>query len=149
MSCQSRRKATAFRQEGQPPACRVVAQSPERTLLEKALILHTGNCKGRLPGQSSRHAYDLAMMHMGGTTLTVTRALYEEVARHKLAFADDQHAGAAPSDGIRLLPEGEVHAALAADYRNMAPMFFASPVAPTWERVIAALGALETALRAI
>lgn len=89
------------------------------------------------------------MMHLGGTTSAVTRELYEEVARHKLCFGDDQHAGAAPADGIRVVPEGAALVALAVDYKSMGPMFFASPAAPTWERVVEALAELEAALRAI
>jgi nucleotidyltransferase AbiEii toxin of type IV toxin-antitoxin system len=131
------------------PGCRVIAQAPERTLLEKALILHTGNSKGRFSARTSRHAYDLAMMHRAGTTGTATRELYEEVAHHKLVFGDDIHASRAPKERIKVAPEGEALSSMAADYRSMQAMFFSDPPAPTFDEVIAELKALETALNAL
>jgi Nucleotidyl transferase AbiEii toxin, Type IV TA system len=121
-------------------------QSPERTLLEKALILHKGICRGAFKEQSSRHAYDLAMMHRAGTTTTVARDLYEEVAHHKFVLGDDKEARDAPEQGIRPVPKGEVLRSLEADYQRMKPMFFTDPAPPPFDGVVAELQALEAAL---
>lgn len=131
------------------PGCRVIAQAPERSLLEKALILHTGNSKGRFSARTSRHAYDLAMMHRAGITETANLALYEEVAHHKLVFGDDIHASRAPEESIKVAPEGEALISMAADYRSMQAMFFTDPPPPAFDEVLTELRALESALNAL
>jgi hypothetical protein len=136
-------------EEFDQPTCRVVAQAPERTLLEKALILHTGICKGRFRRHASRHAYDLAMMHRAGTMASATRDLYEEVAHHKLVFNDDKHASLAPGQGIRVIPEGEPLRILEADYRSMQTMFFTDPEPPSFAEVMLELRALEPAIQSL
>ena len=125
-------------------ACRVVAQAPERTLLEKALILHTDIARGKVTRRSSRHAYDLVMMRRAGTMMKVTRELFEQVALHKRVFSDDRHAGLAPERGIRMVPAGELQRELESDYRSMNEMFFREP--PAFEDIIGELHALESAI---
>ncbi len=142
--------AEEFEDEFEHPTCNVVAQAPERTLLEKALILHAAIHRGRIKRQSSRHAYDLAMMHRHSETMAaVTRDLYERVAYHKFVFGENTTVRDASKDGIHLVPEGEVLTALEADYRNMQPMFFTDPAPPTFADVLAELTALEAALRSL
>ncbi len=138
--------AERFPDEFESPTVRVVAQAPERTLLEKALILHTGLSKEKLGAQSSRHAYDLAMMHRAGVMQKVSRELFEEVAHHKFVFGDDKPASLAPTDGIHIVPEGHLLQSLEADYRNMQPMFFSEPTAPLFEEIVLSLGDLEAEL---
>ena len=135
-----------FAEEFERPTCRVVAQTLERTLLEKALIIHSALSKGGFREHSSRHAYDLAMMHRAGTMDAVSRDLYTEVAHHKLVFGDDKPASLAPTEGIRLVPLGEHRRRLEADYRSMQPMFFTDPAPPNFDEVVADLSALEGAL---
>lgn len=141
--------AEVFADEFEQPSCRVVAQAPERTLLEKALILHAGIHKGRFKEQSSRHAYDLAMMHRAGTTAGLERALYEEVAHHKFVFGDDSRVRDAPKNGVSLVPDGDMLRAMEADYRRMQPMFFIDPEPPTFDVVIAELTALQAVINAL
>lgn len=142
--------AEEFEDQFSRPGCEVVAQGPERTLLEKALILHAAIDRGRVKGQSSRHAYDLAMMHRDPDTMSlVTRDLYERVAYHKFAFGENTAVRDAPENGIRLVPDGEVLRALEADYREMNQMFFAQPPAPSFAEVLADLEGLERKLRAL
>ncbi|MBL4847128.1 MAG: nucleotidyl transferase AbiEii/AbiGii toxin family protein [Planctomycetes bacterium] len=138
--------ANLFADEFAQQTCSVIAQAPERTLLEKALILHAGICKGRFKERSSRHAYDLAMMHREGTTATVERALYEQVAHHKFVFGDNPKVRDAPKDGILIVPAGDLLRSLEADYRSMQPMFFTDPAPPAFGEIVAELTALETAL---
>ena len=138
--------AEQFPEAFERPKCRVIAQAPERTLLEKALILHTSLCRGRFKPQSSRHGYDLAKLHRAGTMKRVTRELFEEVARHKFVFGDDKHAGEAPTTGIKLVPAGELLRALESDYRSMQPMLFAHPPPPTFAEVLIELRRLESEL---
>jgi hypothetical protein len=139
--------ADQFPKEFEQSTCRVIAQAPERTLLEKALILHTGNCKGGFKPRSSRHAYDLAMMRKAGTMAATTRELYEEVAHHKFVFSDDKKASEAPTTGIRIVPEGDLLGSLESDYRSMQPMFFTDPAPPSFAEVLAELQQLELDLR--
>jgi len=129
------------------PTARVVAQAPERTLLEKAFIMHTGICKDRLPSQSSRHAYDLAMMQRAGIMESVTRELFEEVARHKFVFSDDKHASLAPEGGIKMVPQGELRSSLESDYRGMGAMFFEAP--PLFSEILGELYTLETVINSL
>jgi hypothetical protein len=128
--------------------CDVVAQAPERTLVEKALLLHTQIAKGAMSRAMSRHAYDTAMLARdAGTMGRVSRSLYEEVARHKFVFADDRHAKDAPTHGISLRPNAEVRALLDADYRQMGEMFFEAP--PALDEVLGVLATLEDALNGL
>jgi hypothetical protein len=142
--------ADKFESEFGQPECSVVAQAPERTLLEKALILHAGIHKGRLKQQSSRHAYDLAMMRRDRITMAaVTRDLYERVAHHKFVFGDDTKVRDAPKDGIRLVPDGDVLRDLEADFERMQPMFFSDPAPPPFADVLAELRTMEADLRSL
>jgi hypothetical protein len=142
--------AEEFASEFQEPACNVVAQAPERTLLEKSLILHAAIHRGSLKRESSRHAYDLAMLHRDpGTMAAVDRGLYERVAHHKFVFGDNKKVADAPKEGIRLVPEGDLLRELEADYGRMQPMFFAWPAAPAFQDILGELTQLETALRAL
>ncbi|MEM6671969.1 MAG: nucleotidyl transferase AbiEii/AbiGii toxin family protein [Planctomycetota bacterium] len=142
--------AEEFGADFKEPECTVTVQGPERTLLEKALIIHEAIHKGRIKGRSSRHAYDLAMMHRdAGTMAAVSRELYERVARHTFVFGDNKKVGDAPREGIRLVPEGALLDDLEADYRAMQPMFFTEPAAPSFEEVLDGLRQLEEALNAL
>jgi hypothetical protein len=142
--------AEAYEDQFEQPECSVVAQAPERTLLEKAPILHAAIHKASIKKQSSRHAYDVAMMHRHPETMVaVTRDLYERVAYHKSVFGAGAAVRHAPEEGICLVPEGEVLAALEADYRDMQSMFFSEPAAPPFEDVLAELAELEATLRSL
>ena len=141
--------AEVFPEDFSSPTCSVVAQAPERTLLEKALILHTGCRKGRFATGSVRHAYDLVMLARAEVAADLSRDLLEEVALHKLVFGDDKEASLAPTEGTRLVPEGEAMGALRADYRRMEQMFFSVPTPPSFEEVIAGLLDLEGAINAL
>lgn len=126
------------------PSCTVIAQAPERTLLEKALILHSAIASRVQHGQSSRHAYDLAALHRGGVATDLTRTLFEEVAEHKRVFSHDKPAGDAPQTGIRMVPDGALRRNLESDYARMSEMFYGTP--PPFEEIVQALGELETAI---
>jgi hypothetical protein len=142
--------ADEFGSEFAQPECSVLAQAPERTLLEKALIIHAAIDRGRIKSQSSRHAYDLTMMQADPDTMAaVSRDLYERVAYHKFAFGENTAVRDAPKNGIRLVPTGEVLRELEADYGAMQPMFFTEPAAPPFTDVIEGLEKLEAALRAL
>lgn len=142
--------AEAFGDQFAQPECNVVAQAPERTLLEKALILHAAIHKGKIRSQSSRHAYDLAMMHRDAATMAaVSRELYEQVAYHKFVYGENTTVRDAPKNGICLMPEGAVLADLEADYKNMQPMFFTEPTPPSFGEVLAELEKLQGTLRSL
>ncbi|MBI1381744.1 MAG: nucleotidyl transferase AbiEii/AbiGii toxin family protein [Planctomycetaceae bacterium] len=139
--------AEEFESEFQQPECNVVAQAPERTLLEKALILHAAIHRGSIKSQSSRHAYDLAMMNRDASTMAaVSRGLYERVAYHKFVYGETSAVRDAPKNGIRLVPEGDVLRELAADYGRMEPMLFTEPAAPRFAEVLAELHELQATL---
>jgi Nucleotidyl transferase AbiEii toxin, Type IV TA system len=139
--------ATHFPESFGEPQCTVTAQAAERTLIEKALILHSAIVGNKQRGQSSRHAYDLTAMHQSGITGRLTRQLYEDVATHKLVFSDDKSAGEAPTSGIRMVPEGELLAHLRADYASMSEMFYGEP--PTFDEIMGALAALESSINSM
>ncbi len=131
------------------PSCEVVAQAPERTLVEKALLLHSVNQRSAPSRERvSRHVYDLVLMQRAGVLRLVDRQLLEAVAHHKLVFADDKAASIAPSEGIVLVPtSAEGLERLRQDYRSMREMFFREP--PSFEALLEELGQLEQALNVV
>lgn len=142
--------ADEFESEFEQPECSVVAQAPERTLLEKALLLHAAIHKGSIKSQSSRHAYDLAMMHRDADTMAaVTQELYERVAYHKFVYGENTAVRDAPKNGICLVPDGDVLQELEADYGRMESMLFTEPAAPPFAEVLAELEKLQATLRSL
>ena len=133
--------AEAFPKAFAMTSARVVAQAPERTLLEKALLLHSNARRGKVGERSSRHAYDLLMLLRAGAMDDVTRQLYLEVAEHKGIFGEDRHASEAPTKGICIVGDEEVMRRLQADYRAMDEMFYTRP--PAFGEVADALRAIE------
>jgi hypothetical protein len=131
----------------QQASARVVAQAPERTLLEKALILHSNTARNKVGVRSSRHAYDLAMMQRAGVMASVTRRLFEEVAQHKRVFGDDRLAGEAPRTGLRMVPDETGRKGLEKDYRDMEEMFYTPP--PAFDEIVKALRVLEREIAAL
>ena len=106
---------------------------PERTFLEKLLILHGVYCgyrdESRLPADRhriSRHYYDVAMMSETevGTNAVADTGLLEDVRRHHLvAFrqAWKRFEEAVPGT-IRVVPQSELGRAVERDYRAMRDM---------------------------
>ncbi len=126
------------------PNCTVFAQTPARTLVEKALIVHGWNTKGRASRKSSRHAYDLARMYECGVLNDITRELFESVAEHKYLFADDKAARDAATDGIQVALSEPVRSHIENDYRSMQEMFFSDSA--SLESVFGALKSIENAI---
>ena len=106
---------------------------PERTFLEKLLILHGVYCgyrdESRLPADRhriSRHYYDVAMMSETevGMNAVADTALLDDVRRHNLvAFrqAWKRFEEAVPGT-IRVVPQNELGRAVERDYRAMRDM---------------------------
>ena len=121
----------------------VATLAPERTFWEKLLILHGLHCgyrdAGRLPADRdriSRHYYDAAMIAAtatGGSALADT-ALLDAVRTHNLvAFrqAWKRFEEAVPGS-LRLVPQPELHAVVARDYRAMRDMLLGDAPAFAW-----------------
>jgi hypothetical protein len=138
--------AEQFPQMFEDVACTVVAQARQRTLLEKALILHTDRAKGRVSQRSSRHAYDLAMLHRSGAVELVTPELFRQVATHKRVFGEDAEAGKAVDSGLFMVPTEDLRVELARDYQAMGEMFFEDPL--PFGKILADLQELEAAINA-
>jgi hypothetical protein len=138
--------AEQFPRKFADPGCNVIAQARQRTLLEKALILHTDRAKGRITPKSSRHAYDLAMLYRSGAVERVTPQLFRQVAIHKRIFGEDHHAGRAVDTGLRMVPNAELRDELRRDYRAMAEMFFEDTL--PFEEILGALSELQAAINA-
>lgn len=131
--------------------------SPKRTFLEKALILHGLSCGyrdgGRTPKDAdriSRHYHDVALMVPTeiGRAAMADEDLLASVREHNLiAFrqAWKKFEEAVPGT-IRLVPEGELLAALDRDYDAMQGMTIGDPPSLDW--VIEQLGLAEEALNA-
>lgn len=128
------------------PSCRVVALAPERTLLEKALLLHAGVCRHRLAAQAVRHAYDLACLSRAGVAGVVTRSLLEEVIRHTFVFGDDLHVRDAARRGLRLLPDEPMLPRMAGDFERLRPLFFTRPAPPSFPEIVEELARLQSLL---
>ena len=133
----------------------VATLAPERTFWEKLLILHGLHCgyrdAGRLPADKdriSRHYYDAAMIAssaIGEAALSDT-ALLDAVRTHNLvAFrqAWKRFEEAVPGS-LRLVPQGELHAAVKRDYRAMQDMILGG--APAFEWILDRLRLAEAAV---
>jgi hypothetical protein len=130
------------------PSCRIVAQAPERTLLEKALIIHGAVCKSGFAKRLSRHAYDLAVLSKDESILAkADLVLFRTVAEQKKVFGDDFSGDEALRDGIRLVPGDDTRKSLSDDYAKMTDMIFGEP--PPLGEILASLAALEARLRAL
>jgi len=111
------------------PTARPQVLSVNRTFWEKATAAHVFCRQGRFRGERyARHWYDLAAL--SGSKFLVPAILDREVAlsvaRHKsIFFAEKDETGSAidyfsaVSGHLRLVPEGNAMAALAADYAAM------------------------------
>ncbi len=100
----------------------------ERTFWEKATAIHVLCSGGKLRGERfSRHWYDLVQLDKAKhvEAALADRALALEVAKHKSAFFEEKVAGKpidyrkAVTGGLRLVPEGDILAALQDDYQKM------------------------------
>ncbi len=136
----------------------VLTLAPERTLLEKALILHGWHCgyrdQGRLPDDRhrlSRHYYDVGMMALTyiADRAVENQALLKHVRDHTLTFfrrawmkLDEAQPGS-----LHLLPQEELAALLAADYSAMQGMILGDT--PPFAELLDAIGKLEARLNAI
>ena len=109
--------------------------APERTYLDKLLILHGVHCgyrdAGRLPTgkqRISRHYYDVAMITATGTgssALSNINLLDEVRAHNTLAFRQAwKKLEEAVPGSLRLLPQPEPRAVIERDYAEMKRMIF-------------------------
>jgi hypothetical protein len=138
----------AFPKLFEKPECQVRVTRAERTFWEKATILHheahrpAGNLQ---PSRYSRHYYDLARMAVApvkGAALADRQLLADVVAfkQHFYPRGWARYDLAVPGS-LRLVPSGEVLAALTADYRAMANMIFGD--IPPLDAIMATLRQLE------
>lgn len=140
--------ATAFPDIFKKPECQVRVTSAERTFWEKATILHHeahrphGNSQ---PPRYSRHYYDLARMAAAPVkdAALADLDLLADVVAFKQRFYPRgwaQYDKAVPGT-LRLVPQGAVLAAVAADYRAMETMIFGA--IPPLDDIMATLQQLE------
>lgn len=133
----------------------ITASEPERTYLDKLLILHGIHCGyrdgGRLPrerGRVSRHYYDVAMItgtETGRSALSDTALLDDVRAHNTIAFrqAWKKLEEAVPGT-LRLVPQAEPLAAIKRDYEEMKRMIFGD--IPDFGWVIEQLEIAETTI---
>lgn len=136
----------------------VLTLAPERTLLEKALILHGWHCgyrdQGRLPNDRhrlSRHYYDIGMM---AQTAIADRALENQtllnhVRDHAQTFfrrgwmkLDEARPGS-----FHLTPQDELATFLAKDYDAMQGMILGE--SPPFKDIIQSIAVLEKRINAL
>ena len=136
----------------------VLTLAPERTLLEKALILHGWYCghrdQGRLPDDRhrlSRHYYDIGMM---AQTAIADRALenpalLNHVRDHTLAFFRRgwMKLEEARPGSFHLLPQDALATFLTRDYDAMQGMILGE--SPPFEEILQAIADLEARLNAL
>ena len=108
---------------------------PERTCLDKILILHAMHCgyrdKGRLPrdgSRISRHYYDVAMLAATdvGKAALANKELFADVREHgRISFpsAWRRYDQAVPGS-LRLVPQDALRAVLEKDFEAMQGMMF-------------------------
>lgn len=136
----------------------LITIDPERTLLEKSLILHGWHCghrdEGRVPNDRnllSRHYYDVGMMAPTpiGDRAVANEDLLSDVRDHALAFFRRgwMKLPEARPGTIRLLPQDDLRARLVADYGAMQGMILGE--APAFDKLIEQIGQFEERLNAL
>jgi hypothetical protein len=135
----------------------VMTIDPERTFLDKILILHgmtyyfeaQGILRG--DGRMSRHYYDVhrLMVTSTGEKACTDDSLIEDCVRHAKMFFYRGNTGLdmAKRGSFRLRPVKEMLEPLKKDYSAMATMIFG--VVPTFEDVLASVARAEESLNAI
>jgi hypothetical protein len=124
----------------------------ERTLIEKALLLHevlVQRPDGPRP-RLARHYFDLYFLHRAGvTTKAIARAdLYPAVVQQRSIYYryPGVDYGALLSDGFNFIPQGAARDAWQHDYESMqSDMFYGER--PAFEEVLNALREMETTFR--
>lgn len=122
--------------------------SPERTFLEKLLLLHEE--AHRDPPRTkrlSRHYYDVAVMSQSPVREKAlhNKDLMERVRRHKSFYFASKwrnYESARPGT-LRLVPRGNFASLLRRDYEEMEPMFFNEPARPSFDEIIESLENVE------
>lgn len=135
----------------------VTTIDPERTLLDKVLILHgmpfwfeaKGTLRGN--GRMSRHYYDVHRMMAApvGEKALVDDALVDDCVRHARMFFHRSNTGldVAKRGTFRLRPTPAMLDPLRQDYAAMATMIFGD--VPTFDAVLESIALAETRLNAI
>ena len=135
----------------------VMTIDPERTFLDKILILHGltyyFEAKGTLrgDGRMSRHYYDVHRLMAApvGEKACTDNALIEDCVRHAKMFfyRGNTGLGAAARGSFRLQPNREMLEPLRRDYSAMATMIFGE--VPTFEQVLASVARAEERLNSV
>lgn len=138
------------------PSARVTVLDLERTFWEKATLAHFENNRPQLREDKlrrmSRHWYDLWRIYTGdqGEAAAANRELLADVVVQKKLFYRSGFADydACLSKGFRLLPEGDLLAALQADFAEMrsAAMFYGET--PEFDVILEELRPLQEQLNA-
>jgi len=136
------------------PNARVTVLDLERTFWEKATLAHFENNRPELREDKlkrmSRHWYDLWKIFMGdrGEAAAANRELLADVVVQKKLFYRSAFADydACLAKGLRLLPEGDLLAALQADFAEMrsAAMFYGET--PEFDAILEELKPLQEQL---
>jgi hypothetical protein len=131
--------------------------APERTFLDKVLILHGMTCyfkvAGRLRGRGrvSRHYYDVhkLMAASVGERACTDDSLIEDCVQHARIFFYRANAGleSAQRGSFQLCPTGEMIDPLLTDYRAMATMILGE--VPVFETVLESVARAERRLNSL
>lgn len=134
----------------------VTTIQPERTLLDKILIVHGMtffyDAKGKLRGNGrmSRHYYDVHQLMNApvGAQACKDDVLIEDCVRHARMFfyRNDTGLDKAHRGSFRLRPTGEMLAPLRDDYKAMSTMIFGE--VPSFDAVLASIARAEELLNA-
>ncbi len=125
--------------------------APQRTLLEKALLLHeTVAGFNRGSERKSRHYYDLLKLDAGGyaAQAMADRALFESVVRHRRTFYryNKLNYDAILGQGITIVPPQEQWPDWRGDYERSRAMIHTD--VPTFEQLMAAAQRLQDSFNA-
>lgn len=136
----------------------VRAIAPERTFLDKLMVLHGLHCRVRDienggdkiaflddKNRLSRHYYDVHMLWQSGVGREAIQdaSLFEDVRRHSLISFRRSWAKLeeAKPGTIQLVPQMSLESALARDYKEMSSMIMRDP--PSFDSIIASIRQIE------
>lgn len=137
------------------PTASVRVLSPQRTFWEKATLIHVECNRGRLresAERQSRHWYDVVKLAASehGAAALANKQMLADVVKHKTVFYNGAYAryDECLAGRLRLIPDAEDLAGLAADYQKMldSGMFYGESM--PFAAMLEALYALEASINA-
>jgi hypothetical protein len=130
----------------------ILTISPERTFLEKIMVMHSwikrssSNPESAKQGRMSRHYYDVAMVALTsfGQSAINDQELLGNVRQHSIVFFENRLLRDAIPGTIKIIPPTNLLGVLRDDYQKMQGMIFGPP--PKFDDILETISKVEETL---